>query len=326
MKRVACCLWGAVALLSAPSAARAQAAAVAAPHVASAVDRTAMWVADRVTFTVEIECAPGVDILPDDVAREKLRLNGLEALSSDVSTSADAADRRVYRINYLLTTYRVDNPSPSIEAMTVRYYARRPGERLQDVAPAGAVQIPGAVLAFRSTLPENQPELTIRDGAVGNGAWPRQAFFALAPQIGLALVVISVAPVLVMAAAAVRRRTARQPARRSARQAKQDQRATLERLRSLDVSEEADRRRACDEISAAVRGYVAAHARVPAAALTPAEVDAALASARGRVPRETVVSLLARCDEARYAAPSGVMSAEACRDALSTAEQILSGR
>jgi hypothetical protein len=116
------------------------------------------------------------------------------------------------------------------------------------------------------------------------------------------------------------------PARRSARQAKQDQRATLERLRAMDVSSEADRRRACEEISAAIRGYVAGHAHVPADALTPAEIDAALATKGGRVPRETVVSLLTACDEARYRPAQLVMSAEACRDAIASAEQVLSGR
>jgi hypothetical protein len=297
------------------------AAAVSAPRVSSSVDRTAMWIADRVAFTVEIVCGPGVDILADDVAKEKLRVNGLDVVSSDTSVTTDAADRTTHRIRYVLTTYKTDNPSPSIEAMSVRYYARRPGERLQDVAPAGEVQVPGAMLAFRSTLPENQTELAIRDGRSPEG---RGWFFARASQFGLALVLISLAPALVVAAATLRRRTAGKPARRSARQAKQDQRATLERLRSVDVTSEADRRRACDEISSAVRGYVASHAHVPALALTAAEIDGALASRGGRIPRETVVELLARCDAARYG--GAAMSAEACRDAISAAEQILTGR
>jgi hypothetical protein len=298
-------------------------AQVSAPRVSASVDRTAMWVADRVVYTVEIACAPGVDILLDDVAKEKLRLNGLEVLSSDSAVTTDAESRTTYRIRYVLTTYHVDNPSPSIEAMSVRYYARRQGERLQDVAPAGDVQVPGAILAFRSTLPENQPDFAVRDG---RAPAPRRAAFARAAQIGLALVVLSLVPALVVAATAVRRRTAGQPARRSARQAKLDQRAAAERLRTMDVATEADRRRACDEISAAVRGYIASHSRVPAAALTPVEIDAALAQRGSRIPRETVVALLTACDEARYQPASSTMSVQACRDAIASAEQVLGGR
>lgn len=298
-------------------------ARVTPPVVRSGVDRTAIWIADRVAFNVEIVCAPGVDILIDDVAKEKLRANGLEVISSDAAVATDAADRTTHRLRYVVTTYRVDNASPSIEPLSVRYYARRPGERLQDVAPAGDVQVPGAVLAFRSTLPENQPDVTVRDGRT---APPRRTFFARASQVGLALVILALAPAGAVALTTVRRRTAGKPARRSARQARQDQRATIERLRSLDVSTAEDRRRACEEIGVAVRGYVASHTHVSAAALTPAEIDAALSARGGRVPRETVVSLLTVVDEARYRPAHASLSAEACRDAIASAEQVLAGR
>jgi len=102
-----------------------------------------------------------------------------------------------------------------------------------------------------------------------------------------------------------------------------DHRATLERLRTLDVATEDDRRRAYDEISTAVREHVAARSHVPATALTAEELDAALASAGGRLPRESIASLLASCDAARYEPPRALPSAEQCRDALSTAEQLL---
>jgi len=309
-------------LMSAPAGAQAP-AAVPAPRVRASVDRTAMWIADRVVYTVEIDCAPGVDILVDDVAREKLRVNGLDVISSDTSVTTDASDRRAHHLRYVLTTYHVDNPSPSIEPMSVRYYARRPGERLQDVAPAGDVQVPGAMLAFRSTLPESQVDLAVRDD---RPAPPRAAVFARASQIGLALVVVALAPAAAVVAATARRRTAGKPARRSARQARQDQRATVERLRALDVSTPEDRRHACDEIGAAVRAYVASHTHVPATALTPGEIDAALAGQRSRIPREAVVSLLTSCDEARYRPAQSLMSAEACRDAIAAAEQLLAGR
>jgi hypothetical protein len=75
-----------------------------------------------------------------------------------------------------------------------------------------------------------------------------------------------------------------------------------------------------------VRGYIAAHANVPAAALTPTEIDAALGARRSRLPRERVVSLLQTCDAARYQPPGEVLSTDACREALESAEQVLSGR
>jgi hypothetical protein len=291
-------------------------------EVRASVDRTAIWPGDRVTYTVDIVCRRGVEILLDDVAKEKLRVNGLDILSSDSTTTTDASERTTYRLRYVLSTYRVDMPSLSIEPLSARYYERRPGQRLQDIAPAGEVQIPGAVIAFRSTLPD-QPVLELRDGRAPE---VRRQWFA---SIGLALVVVSLAPAVFVGFALLRRHT-RKTGRRSARQTRLDHRARLERLRSLDVTTEEDRRRAYDEISAAVRQHLAATAGVPAAGLTAAEVDAALDASSGlrtgRVSRESVTALLASADAARYGPPQALPSAEACRDALASAEQVLGGR
>ena len=106
---------------------------------------------------------------------------------------------------------------------------------------------------------------------------------------------------------------------------RKDKQDRLERLRTLDVSTEEERRRAYDEISAAVREHVAATAHVPATSLTSAELDAALQETRSRVSRESVSALLASCDAARYGPPSAVPSAQQTRDALAAAEQVLAG-
>jgi hypothetical protein len=290
-------------------------------QVRASVDRTAIWVGDRFTYQVDIVCRPGVEILLDDVAKEKLRVNGLDIVNSDSTTTKDASDRTSYRLRYVLTTYRVDVPTLSIEPLSARYYERRPGQRLQDIGPSGEVQIPGAVIAFRSTLPE-QPAYELRD------ARPpalRHAVLARAQSIGLALVVVSLAPAAFVGFALVRRRT-RKTGGQTARQTRTDHRATLERLRSLEVTTEEDRRRAYDEISAVVRRHLAATTRVPAPSLTAAEVDAALENSGTRIPRESVTPLLASCDDARYGPPRALPSAEACRDALATAEQVLGVR
>lgn len=292
-------------------------------QVRSGVDRTAVWVGDRVTFWVDLVCPPNVDVLLDDVSKEKLRTTGMEVVSSDVTSTTDETGRTIQHLRYVLTTYRIDAPAMTVEPMTVRYYARRPGQRLQDTAPAGEAQVPGAVIAFRSTLPETQPVFAIRDAREAQGrAW----FFAHAQQFGLAALVLTLAPAAVIIADALRRRAHARVAKRSKRRARMDHRARVEQLRSLDVATEEDRRRAYDEIAAAVREHVASHSHVPAEAMTAAEVSDALASSSGRIPRESVTSLLAACDAARYGPPESVPSPEACRDALSTAEQLLAGR
>jgi hypothetical protein len=289
-------------------------------QVTSSVDRTAIWVADRVTYSINLVCAPGVDVLLDDLAKEKIRLNGLEFVSTDETQTTDAAGRTTHRLRYVLTTFRVDVTSLTIEPVSARYYVRKPGQRLQDVAPAGDVRIPGAGIAFRSTLPDGQAEYRLRDA---RQAAPRQWLFARTRQFGIAAVILSLAPAAFLLAGAVRRRNAAVAARPSKRQIRVDHRAALERLRSMDVETEEDRRRAYDEISGAVRAHVAARAHVPAAALTAEELEHALESARGRIQRETVTSLLSTCDTARYAPPQAIPSAEQCRDALRTAEHLL---
>jgi hypothetical protein len=316
-------------------AARSAFAADPPVRATSSVDRTAMWVADRLTFTVDVVCDRGVDILLDDLAKEKLRVNGLEIIGSDSSATTDAAERTSHKLRYVLTTYRVDTPALSIEPISVRYYQRRPGQRLQDMAPAGEITIPGAMVAYRSTLPDAQPAPGLRDRRT---AAARHPFFDRVRSFGLALVVISLAPALVIAAAGIRRRTVRKPGRRSSREIKKEKRDTLERLRSLDVSTEEERRRAYDEISAAVRQHVAAAVHIPAASLTVSELDAALDgvdSHRSRRPsfgshphlsRTSVSSLLTASDTARYGPPEAVPSTQACRDALAAAEAILTGR
>ena len=78
-----------------PKAAPPAADATPQPGVqlTASVDRTAIWVGDRVTYSIDIVCGRGVEILLDDLAKEKLRVNGLDIVSSDSTTTTDAAER-----------------------------------------------------------------------------------------------------------------------------------------------------------------------------------------------------------------------------------------
>jgi hypothetical protein len=290
----------------------------AKPQVRTAVNRTAIWVGDRFRFTIDIDCPRDVDVLDEDLSKDKLKLEGLDIVSSDSSRIEGPGETTTRRFTYELTTYRVNVAVPRIAPLSVRYYVRRPGRRLDDSAPAGEVLLPGASIAFRSTLPEAQAN-NVRDS---KPAMSRPRVFALAQPVGLALVILSFVPAVVWAIGAVERRRHR-PVYRSVRKVHSDERASLQAVRELDLSSEEARREAYTRIDVLIREHLRDVCGVPGDSLTPAEAHSALAQRDSRIDAERVAALLAACERARYAPGHVLPSADACRDSIAEAEQLL---
>ncbi|CAN5707305.1 hypothetical protein BH18ACI5_BH18ACI5_01690 [soil metagenome] len=300
----------------------AQAAATTAPVVRALTDRTAMWIGDRVTYTIEIVCPRGVDVLEDDLAKEKLQLDGLEVVGADATRTEGAGDMTTRRFNYVVTSYKPELRSRRIAPVTVRYYLTRPGQRLEDTPPAGSVSVPATVVAFRSMLPEDQDATGIRDARTFE---PRARLYALAQPVGLGLVVLSIAPAAIWGTALLaRQRTAR--SQRSARQVRKQERASLEAVRALSMERVDGRREAFDQIDKLVRAHLHDATCVAGPSLTPAEVGPALSSRSSRLDPLNVAAVLAICERARYGPPSALPSAEECREALALTESLLKSR
>jgi len=306
-----------------------QAAAAQAPDasptdvtVRTHVDRTAMWVADRIIYTIEMTCRRGVDVLADDLSRDKLKLDGLDMIGSETERVSGSDDSTRYVFRYTLTTHRVDLPALKVEPLSVRYYVKRPGQRLDDAAPAGTVQVPGAVVAFRSLLPDDQPSYEVRDDRPAAARPP--AYRVLAP-VGIGLIILSVAPVALLALGMANRARLRRHshAARSRRQARHDARALLEAVRAADPTREEDRRDAFNRLDDLVRAHVIDVSGVPARSLTPAEVAAALTTGGSRMEPALVSSVLTTCELARYAPPDRLPPLEGWRETLARAEEIL---
>src|SRR5262245_25960823 len=47
-------------------------------EVRTSLNRTAVWVGDLVSYSIELRCAPQVDIVTEDLASERLKVDGLE--------------------------------------------------------------------------------------------------------------------------------------------------------------------------------------------------------------------------------------------------------
>ena len=287
--------------------------------VKSSVDRSAVWIGDRFSFVVDIDCTHGTDILTDDLSRDRLQLQELDVVDVNETREDRGNGHVVYRFAYQLTTYSFHPPTKLIGEMRLRYYVRRPGQRPEDIEPAGEIIVPGSMVVVRSLLPDDANDAKYR---TSRPPMSRLALFSLVQPIGIGLVVVSFVPALFWMLA-LGRRWRHRHRRPSVRQLRHTERASLSDVRALDVETETGRREAFDRLSALVREHVTTVWGVNANGLTPAEIAAALcASGNGSVSAEAT-AFLESCDKARYGRSDELPPTSACLAAIDAAERLI---
>src|SRR5207247_1413180 len=145
-------------------------------------------------------CVGGVAV---GLSRDRLKTGGLDVIGGDMARRSASAGATIYQFQYVLTTYRTDVPALTIAPLTVRYAVTRAGQRLEDAAPAGEVHVPGATIAFRSVLPDDQDLSGIRSEKPPHATL---SWLAALEPVGIGLIIVSIVPALTAAAAFVRRR------------------------------------------------------------------------------------------------------------------------
>lgn len=274
----------------------AQTADVKPVEVRVHTDRTAMWIGDRVTYTIELRCAPDVDLLLDDLSKDRLRVSGGEI--AEVIEDHDEGDGpRVRRMHYRLTTYRVDAREIKIDPLVVRYFSRRNMDAVAQATPAGQVTVPPTVVAIRSTLADSGrlPELRY---PVSGRLLPKYLRFV--QPVGLALIALAILPTLVFALDIAGRARAAW-ARRAVHRSRREHRTSFEQLKTLSPSSDAEQIRAYEQLDTVVREHLRASTGVPAHALTPGELRRSLSQRSPAFATDEVEELLTRCERARYA-------------------------
>jgi hypothetical protein len=289
----------ALAMCLAATSAGAQTAAppAAVPvDVRASVDRTAVWVGDPITYSVELRCAPKVDILTDDLSAERLQLRGLELLGVEVERDVSVPDRITHRMRYRLAAYDAEAPALTVAAIPVRYHIQQPGTRPEDLVPAGEIKIPPVALSLRSTIPEGSTA-ALRDS---RQLLPAPRWVGLAKPVGIGLILLSAAPVTLWAATVVARaRRARFQGR--PRQTRRQRLAALEEIKNLDTSSADSLRAAFARLDAWVRMQLEHATGIRAMALTPAEIGTAVTRPPRSMRMDEVQELLRECERAKYA-------------------------
>jgi hypothetical protein len=280
--------------------------------------KTALWVGDEVVYTVEIECAPGVDILAEDLGQDRVLLEGLEMLGQEVEQIGLINGGRRYRIRYHLACYEVDRSNLKVSEIQVRYYLQGEGGTGGDALPGGIVMIPSLDLAFRSTLPDSESYF-IRD------LWfpsldSKQRIFQGA---GLALLALSIGAAILWGGAYLRNKRPTQ----SIEEAKERRRAdlsALDELKRIEVAEEETKRESYRRLDTIVRNHLEGLG-VPARFMTPAEIEEHLLKQDTSLPVTTLANLLQECELAKYATSDHLPTAEQWKQTLLESDRIVTG-
>jgi hypothetical protein len=299
--------------------ASAQAPAQVPVQVHPSLSRTAMWIGDRAVYTLDVECTGNFDIVEDDLASARLRVDGGEIVGFE-SASDDRNGGRHRRISYTITSYSVDASEVRIAAMPVRYYARQTGVDSTRLAPAGSVTVPAAVIGIRSSLPSTG---VLPAPRVPASVQPSPSYLRYAQWIGLALIALVIVPVAI-ASADLGRHAAGVRVWWQGRRQRRAHVLSLDGLKGASPGSGAELVDAYARLDEVVRDYLAAATGTPARALTPQELRAALERSAPALPHADIESLLVRCEDARYAAVPPPRD-DWGRD-LAAAEEILGAR
>jgi hypothetical protein len=285
--------------------------------VQTTLSQTALWLGSVVTYTVSLTCRPDVEVLQEDLGADRLTLSGLQVIGHTVNRWVAPDQRTHYDVVYRLTTFEPGAETRTIGDWTVRYAAAgAAGVR----TPARDIRIPGAVLAWRSALPNTVRTLDIRSG---RSVDPAPTWWRPMRVTGLGLVAASVCMLgwLLLSRAAVRRPT--KPRRRMHRESEREFRSALEELRETDVATAAERLAAYGRLEVAIRRHATEVAAIPASALTPAELRDRLGSSPVPFSTDEISRVLAECQQARYQPPRRLPGEAHFRATLDAAAALL---
>jgi hypothetical protein len=272
-----------------------------------------------VAYVVEIDMAPGVEVVADDLKPEKLSIEGLELGASSSTEETKADGWRTLRYVYPLTPWDTQPPK-RVGDLVVRF--RRPvtTATADGSAPAVELKVPGATLSMRSTLPDDGSANGARDR---QSALPAPVWTAWLRPLGLGFIALGAAPVLLWLVGRARRPRVARP-RPSSRSLHALAKSLFDELQIIDTSTPDGRRRAYDRIDHDVRAYVMQAENVPAPALTAEELRPRLTGAR-RISGAAICDVLAACEHARYAPAERLPDATALGETISQLRGALGG-
>jgi hypothetical protein len=281
------------------------------------VERTALFPGDTTTYHVEILCNDNVDILLEDLDADELGLAGLELLSSKVEQEQTGEGTK-YHATYELITFEATMPKLIIEDMRVRYYFKRPGQRMEDVATVGEVVVPAISLVLRSTLPTELSELELRDmsSAITHSSWVE-----FAGTLGLLLIIVSAVPLGLLITNRLRQHVS--DTHHQFDKVPEETFTVLEQIKNFDAEDPGQRRQGFDQLQKILKEFIEKYCKITASALTASEIQLHLSESVLSAAAKDISSVLEDCERARYGRHDNLPAAKGLEDGIELAQSLL---
>lgn len=273
------------------------ASAAAAPPVSvhARLSRTAAFVGEPVIYTIVLRCAPGVDVLLEDLGRDRLQVDGGEITQIDAEQE-DSGEALTRRMHYTLVSFDVETSDIRVGALRVRYYARDASGGANQAAPAGEILVPATTIALRSTIADWD---AIPEPRVPDDVHPLPDRVRLARPIGWTLVALAILPLLLWSANVSGRARAVLVQYKNSRRRRQ--RPSIAELQRCDPRSDHEYAEAFARLDRVLRDYISNTTDIPAHALTPEEIGNELGRTKTSLPQGVVAELLSTCERVRYA-------------------------
>ena len=269
-------------------------------------NRTALWVGDRLEYTVRVEHSPGVEFILDHLKKEEMNLQPFELLEVRSSTAQLPRGRRLLEVRLLLTIYDTSHPEATVPSFNLFYFPRGQA-RGKEESPAEILTVPPLAVGIRSTL--TGPGESIRDY---KDALPVRVAGWMAPLI-LGLCGLAILAGYVAWLAVVQVRSGFWKKKLAERARKKSFGESLEEIREAPAESPQELESFYQKASEILRG-MAAEKLGNGAGLAPQEMEAELRKAgAGERHAALLGALLDQCDHIRYA-PDGLEQGRRLRE------------
>lgn len=279
-------------------------AAAVPVHLTTRVDRTALWVGDRIHYRVLAEHPPAIHFVTDNLKESSLNLLPFEIVSINFATGEGSAGNRTLLVDLILTTYQTTPGELEIPAFSLFFFQDDAAVASGAERAAESLSVPAVPIALRSTLPAEHNEL--RDLPTPPATPWRRRLAGTLPMVFLLLSLLLAAPALLQG----RRLRSDQHAIRARRTRRANAAAELLSLSSRGIGDEAAAADFFDATHAALREFLAASSLTATSGKMAREVSELLRDGSALAPDApaaalaAVPELLQLCDQVRYA-PAG---------------------